>query len=108
MWNFLYTVEGSDVIQRINAWGETSVKAEDLIIDQGSEGEVIEEVGEVFPDIRIAILPEALIVEAIDLSDLAGFVVATEDCDSLGVSDFEGNEQCDGLNRVVTSINVVA
>lgn len=35
MWNFLYAVEGSDVIKCINAGGETSVEAEDLVVDEG-------------------------------------------------------------------------
>ena len=92
MWDFLYAIECSDVIEGIDAWGETSVEAEDLVVDEGSKGEVIEQVGEVFPNIGIAVLSEALIIEAVDLGDLAGFVVATEDCDALRVSNFESNE----------------
>ena len=84
------------------------MEAEDLVVDEGSEGEVVEKVCEVFPYVRIAILSEALIVEAIDLGDLAGFVVATEDCDALRVSNFESNEEGDSLNGVITSINIVA
>jgi hypothetical protein len=35
-------------------------------------------------------------------------VVATEYGDALRVSDFESNEEGDGLNRIVSSINIVA
>jgi hypothetical protein len=108
VWNFLYAIECSNVIESVDAWGETSVEAEDLVVDKGSEGEVVEKVGEVFPYIRVAVLSKALVVEAIDLSDLAGFVVATEDCDALGVSNFESNEQSDCLNGIITPINVVS
>lgn len=108
MWNLLYTVKGSDVVESIDTWGETSVKAEDLLVDEGGEGEVIEEICEVLPYVGVAILSETLVVEAIDLCDLTGFVVSSEDCDSLGISDFESNEQGNGLDRVVSSINVVA
>ena len=108
MWNFLYAVECSDVIESIDAWGETSVEAEDLVVDKGSKGEVVEKIGEVFPYIGIAILSEALVVEAIDLGDLAGFVVAAKDCDALGVPNFESNEESDRLHGIITSINVVA
>ena len=108
MRDFLYAVECSDVVEGIDAWGETPVEAEDLVVDKGSEGKVVEKVGEVFPYVGVAILSETLIVEAIDLGDLTGFVVATEDCDSLGVSNFESNEEGDGLHGIVTSINVVA
>lgn len=84
------------------------METEDLVIDERGKGEVVEKVGEVLPYVGITILSEALIVEAVDLSDLAGFVVTTEDCNSLRVSDLEGNEEGDGFDRVVTSINIVA
>jgi hypothetical protein len=106
--HLLYAIERSNVIQRVDAGGETSVEAEDLVVDEGGERQIVEEVGEVFPHVRISIFPEALVVEAVDLRDLAGLVVATEDGDALGVSDFERDEQGDGLDRVVASINVVA
>jgi hypothetical protein len=92
MRNFLYAIEGSDVVKSVDAWGETSVEAEDLVVDKGSEGEVIEEVGKVFPYVRIAVLSKTLVVEAVDLSDLTGFVIAAKDCDALRVADFESNE----------------
>ena len=53
------------------------MKAEDLIIDKSGEREVIEEVGEVFPHVRVAIFAETLIVETIHLSNLAGFMVSS-------------------------------
>jgi hypothetical protein len=108
MRNLLYTIQCSDVIKGIDAGGETSVQAEYLVIDQGGEGEVVEQIGEVLPYVRIAIFSETFIVEPIDLCDLTGFVVATEDGDALGISDFQGYEEGDGLNGVVTSINIIA
>lgn len=107
MWNLLYTVKGSDVVESIDAWGKTSVKAEDLLIDEGGKGEIVEEICEVLPYVGIAVLSETFVVETVDLRDLTGFVVATEDCDSLRVSDFESNEQGNSLYGVVSSINVV-
>ena len=108
MWNFLYAIEGSDVVEGIDTWGETSVKAEDLVVDKGSEGEVVEKVSEVFPYVCITVFSKALIVEAIDLGDLAGFVVATEDRNALRVSDFESHKQRYRLDRIITSIDVIA
>ena len=34
-------------------------------------------------------------------------MVASEDRDALGISDLEGDEQGDGFDRVVTSIDIV-
>jgi hypothetical protein len=108
MWNFLYAIKCSNVIEGINTWGETSVEAEYLVVDEGSEGEEVEKVGEIFPHVCIAIFAKALVVKAIDLSDLARFVVASKDRNALRISDFQCNKKSDSLNRVVTSIDIVA
>lgn len=107
MWHLLYAIERSDIVQSIDARGETSVKAEYLIVDEGGKGEIIKEIREVFPNIRVAILPETLIVESVDLCNLTRFVIATEDGNALRISDFEGNKESDGFYGVVTSINVI-
>lgn len=54
-----------------------------LRVYQGSEGEVIEQVCEVFPNVGVAVFSEALVVEAIHLCDLSALVVPSEDCDAL-------------------------
>lgn len=76
MWHLLYTIKSPDIIERIDARGETSVEAEDLVIDQSCQGKVVEEIGEIFPDVCVAVFSKALVVETVDLCDLAGFVVA--------------------------------
>lgn len=63
------------------------MEAEDLILDERGEWQVVEEVGEVLPDVGVAVLAEALVVEAVDLRDLARLVVAAEDGDALRVAD---------------------
>jgi hypothetical protein len=83
------------------------MKAEDLAIDQGCEREVVEEIGEVFPDIGIPIFAEALVIEAIDLSDLTGFMVTTQNGNALWVADLKGDKESDGFNGIVTAINIV-
>lgn len=69
--NLLNAVERSDVVQRVDAGGKTTVKTENLVVDEGGQREVVEEVGEVLPDVGVAVLPEALIVEAVNLGNLA-------------------------------------
>jgi hypothetical protein len=108
VWNLLNAVKGSDVVEGIDAWGETAVETKDLAVDKSGEGEVIEKVGEILPDIGVSIFTEALVIEAVDLCDLAGFVVSAEDRDSLWVSNLESNEEGNGLDGVITSINVIA
>ena len=104
----LYTVESADVVKCINTWGETSVKTENLIVDESCEREVVEEIGEVLPYVGIAILSETFIVEAVHLSNLTRLVVTTEDGDALRISDLESNEQRDCFDGVIASIDVVS
>ena len=78
-----------------------------MVVDKGSKGEVIKEVCEVLPYVRIAVFSETFIVEPIDLCDLAGLVVATEDGDALRISDFKGNKESDSFDGIVTSINII-
>ena len=59
------------------------------------------------PHVSIAVFSEALIVEAIYLRDLLTLVVSSKDRNTLGITNFETDEKCDGLDRVVSSINVV-
>jgi hypothetical protein len=106
--HLLDSVKGANIIERIDARGEAAVQAEDLVVDERRKGQVVEEVGEVFPHVGIAVLAEALIVEAIHLCDLTRLVVATQDGDALGIADLESDEQSHGLDGIVASVDVVA
>lgn len=106
--DLLDAVKGTDVVERVDAGREAAVQTEDLVVDEGGEWEVVEEVSEIFPHVGVSVLAQALVVEAVDLRDLPGLVVSSEDGDALGVSDLEGDEEGDRLDRVVASVNVVA
>jgi len=67
------------------------VKAEDLVGNDCSEGEVIKEVSEVLPHVRIAVLAEALVIEAIYLSNLSTLVISAQ----YGKSFLKSNFQCE-------------
>lgn len=107
MGNLLNSVKSSDVIQGIDARRQTTVETKDLVVDEGGEGKIVEEICEVLPDIGVAVFSEALVVEAVDLGNLPRLVISPENGDSLRVSDFEGYKQSDGLDRVVASVNVI-
>ena len=61
----LDTIQLSDLIQSVNTRGETSMKAEDLVLDDSSQRQVVKELSELLPDIGVAVLAQALIVKAI-------------------------------------------
>lgn len=83
------------------------MQTEDLVFDQSSEGEIVEEVGEVFPHVGVAVFAEALVIEAVDLRDLSGLVVSTEDGDTLGVTDLQADQEGHSLNGVVATVDIV-
>ena len=54
------------------------MKAEDGVIDDCCQWKVVKQLGEVDPNVRVSVLSKAFIIETIDLSDLADFVISTE------------------------------
>ena len=58
------------------------MEAEDVSFDDGSQGKVIEERGEVLPYAGISVFSKAFIVESINLSNLLGLVISSKDGDS--------------------------
>lgn len=79
-----------------------------LILDEGSKRKVIKQVCKEPPDVRIAVLAQALVVEAIHLRDLPRFVVPAQDGHPIAVAQFEGDEEGNGLDGVISSVDVVA
>lgn len=75
--HFNDSVDVADLVKCIQAGRETAVEAENLLFDNGAEGEVVEQVGKVLPDVRVAILPKTLVIKTVNLSDLAALVVAS-------------------------------
>jgi hypothetical protein len=65
MWHLLYTVLFEYIRECIDARRQSTVQTEDLLLDQRRQWKVIEEVGEVLPHIRITVLAETLVVEAV-------------------------------------------
>jgi len=63
--HLLNSIKLSNLIEGVNTWGQTTVQAENLILNNSSEGQVVEELGEDFPDVGIAVLSEAFIIESI-------------------------------------------
>ena len=80
---------------------------EDLLVDNGGNGEAVEAVGKRLP--QLDVVPTlALVVEAVDTVDGRAFVVAPQDEEVLGVLDLVGEEQADSLERLLATIYVIA
>lgn len=108
MRHFLNAIKLSNLVKSVDRWRQTTVKTENLILNNSGQGQVIEKLSEDFPHVSITIFTEALIVETVYLCDLARFVVTAENGDTVLEADLEGDEQGNSLNRVVSTIDVVA
>jgi len=96
--HFLDAVELSDLVQGVDRGGETTVETEDLLFDDSGQGQVVEELSENFPDVGVAVLAEALVVETVNLSNLARFVVTAKNSDTVLIANLQANEQSDSFN----------
>lgn len=91
-------VQRPDVVESVNRWAQPTMQTEDLVFNESGERKVVEEIGKVFPYIGVAVFAKALVVEAVHLGDLAGFVVAAEDGNPLGVTDLQADQESHGLD----------
>ena len=66
---------------------------ENFVVNNGCEGEIIEDLSAVAPDIDTSILAEAFVVETINLRDLTRFMVSTDQSDAFWVSDLKGEQK---------------
>lgn len=62
------------------------MKTEKLILDNSSERKEIKQLSQALPNIWISIFTAALIVESINLCDLSGFMISSQNSDTVFVS----------------------
>lgn len=81
-------VDDFDLIDRVDRRGEAAMDAEYLVVYDDAEGEEIEHVCEVVPDVGVAVFPGTFCVKAVGLGDPTGLVVAADQVDAVGVPQF--------------------
>lgn len=81
--------------------------AQNLIINESSNGQAVEGILELFPDAN-GVAALALVVEAIHAVNLAGLMIASQEEKVLLELNLVGHEQDYGLKRVLSSVHVVA
>lgn len=84
------------------------MNAHDVAVDDGRERHVVEEFRARSPDGDGLELAVALVVEAVDLGDLSGLVVAADEANSVGVSCLVEEKKEQGFDGVVAAIDEVA
>lgn len=107
LWDLLNAILLSNLVDVVDTWGETTVEAKHLLVNKGSQWQVVEELGEDLPHVSITILSQAFVIKSIHLRDSACLVVSSEDMDTGWVADLVCDQKGHGLDRVVTTIDVV-
>jgi hypothetical protein len=82
------------------------VHGEDLLINDGGDGQAVEAVGESLPKLDV-VASLALIVETVDAVDGRALVVTAQNEEVLGVLDLVCQQQADGLERLLATVDVV-
>lgn len=81
--------------------------AKDLLVNDGGDGQAVEAVGERLPQLDVE--PSlALVVEAVDPVYARALVVASQQEKVLWIFDFVGEQQTNGLQRLLAPVHVVA
>ena len=101
----LDSIELPHMVEGVDGGAQPTVETEYVVVDQGREREVVKEVGEELPNVGAAVLANALIIEAVHLRDLSGFVIAAKDEHSVGISHLETYKHRYGLDGVVAPIH---
>ena len=89
MRDLYFSINGSNLIDRFDFRTETSVDAEDFVVDDCSKRKIVKNFSAILPGIGVSILLVDLIIETVDSSDLSGFVVPSQESDSVRMLDFE-------------------
>jgi len=83
------------------------VHAEDLLVDDGSDGKTREALCECLPQLNV-VSSFAFVVESVDAVDRGAFVVASEEKEVLRVFNFVSQQETDGLQTLLSSIYIVS
>lgn len=76
-------------------------------VNDSSQAEIVKDLRAVPPDEDRAVLPDALVVEAVNLGDLTRLVVTANERDPVRVADFQGKEEEEGLDAVEPAVDEV-
>lgn len=107
MRNLPEAIDDLNLVDAMYTRAQASVHAEDLIVYDHGKREEVEHIGEIVPNICVAIFTIAFGIEAVGLRDTSRFMIATNQVDSLRVTELEANEQGYCFDREEAAVNIV-
>jgi hypothetical protein len=93
MRNFHSSVNKSDLVDCLDFRGESSMDAEDLAFNDGTDAEVVENFSAVLPRVSVSVLSNSFVIEAVYGCDLSGLVVTSKKSDVSWVLELEAEEE---------------
>lgn len=108
LYPFLLPFLRPHLVDGVDGRAETTVHAENIVVDDSREAQVIENLSAIAPHVHTAVLAQAFVVKTVDLRDLTTLVIAPDQGDPLRVPHFQGKEEQEGLDGVVSSVHEVA
>lgn len=96
------------LIQSMHRWTQSSMNAKHSSIHYRSQTEIIKHLATIPPHTSTAILPQTLVIESIDLGDLSRLMITPDECYSIRITHFEGEEKEESLDTVESSVYVVS
>lgn len=101
------THDSADLLHGVEIRAQTTVHGEDFLVDDGCNRQAVEAVRKRLPQLNV-VTSLALIVEPVNAVDAGALVVSAEDEEVFRVFDLVGQQQADGLERLLASVDVVA
>ena len=108
MRNFLASLDGSNLINGLHIWGESSMDTQDLSFDKSSDAQIIENLCAVLPRVGVTILSYDFVIKSINGCDLSTLVISSQKGNISGVSDFESHKQLERFDRIVPSVHKIS
>lgn len=94
------------MLHGVQVGAQTAMHCENLFVDDSGDGKAVETVGKGLP--QLDVVPAlAFVVETVDAVNGCTFVVTTQDEEVFGVLDLVGQQEADGLERLLASVDVV-
>lgn len=96
------------LVQSRHLGTQPAMHAKHPAIHHRAQTQIVKHVAAVPPHVARAVFALTLVVETVDLGDLPGLVVAADEGDAVWISDFEGEEEKEGLDGVEAAVDKVA
>jgi hypothetical protein len=106
VWHVGGAHDALDLLERGELRRESTVHAQDLLVNDGCNWEAVEAISEGLPEFNI-VAAFAFIVETIDAVDRGALVVASQKEEILWVLNFVGEEEANCLKRLLAAVDVI-